>query len=84
MSKTATNAISHAAVAAAARGEVRQSVARLLACMHGGDRQEICPALDDVLAIGSSSGTDIAWGVVCGLDVMLTIGEHAHGTAIRH
>jgi hypothetical protein len=84
MSKAATNAISHAAIRAAAEGEVRECVSRLIFRLCDGNRVEFHSALDDVLGIGSSSGTDIAWGVIRGLEVVLAIGEHEHGTQSRH
>ena len=73
MSKSATNAISHMAIRKAAEGEARESIGRLLRELLGRDQTGLLPALDDVLAIGFSSGTDIAWGLVRGLDVVLTV-----------
>lgn len=84
LSKAATNAISHAAIRTAAAGELRASVAGLLASLRGDEDADPCSALGPVLGIGSCSGTDIAWGIVRGLDVILTIGEHAHGTESHH
>jgi len=84
MSKTHTNAISHAAIKMAAQGKVRDSVARLTSELLGKHQGQFRPALDDVLRIGSSSGTDIAWGLVCGLEAALTTGEHHHGSQDRH
>lgn len=84
MSKANTNAISHAAIKMAAQGKVRDSVARLASELLGKHQGQFRPALDDVLRIGSSSGTDIAWGLVCGLEAALTTGEHHHGSQDRH
>ncbi|HYG86752.1 MAG TPA: DUF2877 domain-containing protein [Azospirillum sp.] len=84
MSKANTNAISHAAIKMAAQGKVRDSVARLTSELLGKHQGQFRPALDDALRIGSSSGTDIAWGLVCGLEAALTTGEHHHGSQDRH
>lgn len=71
----ATNAISLAALQAAAQGRVRASIAALLhQLLHGGG-QSLHAALARVLAIGASSGGDIAAGLACGLDVQLFHGS---------
>jgi hypothetical protein len=66
-----THAISAAALQAAARGRVRKRIEVLLREMMTGTRERVDQALGAVLAIGSSSGTDIAAGVACGFECQL-------------
>ncbi|MBS0447789.1 MAG: DUF2877 domain-containing protein [Proteobacteria bacterium] len=70
-SRDATNAISHAALAEAAHGRVRASIAALV----GAAMRCTPPALDAaarrVLAIGATSGTDIALGIVSAFEAGL-------------
>lgn len=66
-----TNAISLAALRHAAAGRVRASIAQLLQQLCQGSPDTVAPALQRVLAIGSTSGTDIAAGVVCGAGIHL-------------
>jgi hypothetical protein len=63
-----TNAVSIAALEAAARGRVRESIHALLHSLMGGSRTAVRAALAAVLAIGATSGNDIASGVVAGFD----------------
>jgi hypothetical protein len=71
----ATNAISLAALQAAAQGRVRASIVRLLhELLHGGGAA-LQAATARVLAIGSTSGADIAAGLACGLEVQLFHGS---------
>lgn len=71
----ATHAISLAALHRAAEGRVRESVVVLLReLLHGGGGAALAAALDHVLAIGSSSGADIATGLACGLQLQLSEG----------
>lgn len=62
-----TNAISHAALAHAARGRVRQSIVDLATALAERDRATIPFRADRVLAIGATSGTDILTGLLAGL-----------------
>jgi Protein of unknown function (DUF2877) len=62
-----TNDISHAALAHAARGRVRQSIVDLAAALAERDRATISARADRVLAIGATSGTDILTGLLAGL-----------------
>lgn len=84
LAATATNPISHAALATAARGEVRDGIARFVIalCEPGGEALRV--ALVRVLAIGSSSGTEIAFGVIRGLASLIDNGEWDHGHQDRH
>jgi uncharacterized protein DUF2877 len=64
-----TNAISVAALKTAARGRVREAIQDLVRELTEGPPNELAAALTRVLAIGSTSGTDIVAGILCGFDV---------------
>lgn len=70
-----TNAISVAMLRAAAQGRVRECVIALLRELVAGDPQSVATALARVLAIGSTSGRDMAAGVVAGFDVQARLGS---------
>ena len=84
LAKTATNPIGYAAIAKAARGEVRERVARLVIVLGSATAEPVSPALAQVLAIGSSSGTEIAFGVIRGLASLIDNGDWNHGHQDRH
>lgn len=84
LAKSATNPIAYAAIAKAARGEVRERVARLIIALGSAAAEPVSPALTQVLAIGSSSGTEIAFGVIRGLASLIDNGEWDHGHQDRH
>lgn len=84
LAKTATNPIAYAAIAKAARGEVRERVARLVIALGSTAGEPVSPALTQVLAIGSSSGTEIAFGVIRGLASLIDNGDWDHGHQDRH
>lgn len=84
LAKTATNPIAYAAIAKAVRGEVRERVARLVIALGSATAEPVSPALTQVLAIGSSSGTEIAFGVIRGLASLIDNGEWDHGHQDRH
>lgn len=65
-----TNAISAAALKAAARGRVRECIASLLQALVQDSAERVQATLAPVLAIGSTSGADIAAGLVDGLELM--------------
>jgi hypothetical protein len=69
-----TNAVSAAALKAAARGRVRESIAALLTAVTTGRCESVTTASRAVLAIGSTSGRDIVTGIVAGLAVNLQVG----------
>ena len=69
-----THAISVAALEAAATGRVRASIHAFVRALMHGRRECLQAALDDVLAIGSTSGADIVSGVLCGFEVHLQLG----------
>jgi uncharacterized protein DUF2877 len=64
-----TNAISAAALQAAARGRVREVIQDLIRELVQGTPDRLAAALSRVLAIGSTSGTDIVAGMLCGFEV---------------
>ncbi|WP_313638243.1 DUF2877 domain-containing protein [Paenibacillus sp.] len=67
--KALTNDISYMALAKAAIGQVRESISELMEALFRGSEEELLLALGRVLAIGSTSGTDIALGIVAGLEM---------------
>lgn len=75
----ATNAISHAALAHAAQGRVRESIVDFVEGLLLGPGDRLAAALRRVLAIGATSGADIACGVLAGLE--LNLGHTSRGPA---
>lgn len=73
-SKNLTNEISCMMVKKAAIGQVRESIVSLLHSLTGGTREEVVLSLGNVLSIGSSSGTDMALGLICGLELNMEAG----------
>jgi hypothetical protein len=71
----ATNEISLAALRSAGCGRVRDSIAVLLRELLRGGGTPLQAALARVLAIGASSGCDIAAGLACGLEIQLFHGS---------
>lgn len=67
----ATNAISLAALRAAAEGRVRESISALIDALMHGTPASLDATLRRVLAIGATSGADIAAGIVAGLELNL-------------
>ncbi|MBU5444343.1 DUF2877 domain-containing protein [Paenibacillus sp. MSJ-34] len=65
-----TNPISHMGLIKAAAGQVRESVVELLRSLTDGDPEQAIRSLKAVLNIGSSSGTDIAMGLIHGLELI--------------
>ncbi|KZE52192.1 hypothetical protein AV540_09955 [Brevibacillus parabrevis] len=74
LSRGLTNEISSITLKKAANGKVRESLVDLLRCLTQGSREELLPALEKVVGIGSSSGTDMALGLICGLERNLEAG----------
>lgn len=62
-----TNDISRAALVQASRGRVRESIIELVRTLVTGDRSALPDRARRVLAIGHTSGTDIATGLLAGL-----------------
>ncbi|QCJ42229.1 DUF2877 domain-containing protein [Bacillus sp. S3] len=72
--KTLTNDISYMALKKAATGKVRESIISLIESLIAGNEEDLFLSLNKVLSIGSSSGTDISLGLVCGLETKLKAG----------
>lgn len=70
----ATNLISAAGIREAARGRMRASIAAFVRALLHEDCESARRRLQQVLEIGSSSGADIAWGIVLGMEVNLFLG----------
>jgi hypothetical protein len=68
-----TNAISLAALVAAANGQVRETISRLIETLICGTLATLTESLDRVLAIGSTSGSDLVAGILAGLKLNLRI-----------
>ncbi|WP_019637904.1 DUF2877 domain-containing protein [Paenibacillus fonticola] len=64
-----TNEISYITLKKASTGEVRESLIRLLRDLTGGSEAAMVRSLQSVLNIGSTSGTDLATGIVSGLEL---------------
>ncbi|MFD1781028.1 DUF2877 domain-containing protein [Fredinandcohnia salidurans] len=63
-----TNEISFFTIKKASRGKVRENMIRLVQSLLYGEEDELIQSLNKVLSIGSSSGTDIAYGLISGLE----------------
>lgn len=72
--KTLTNDISYMAILKASIGKVRESIIELVDAIVNDSDENIILSLNKVLNIGSSSGTDIALGLVCGLETNIKAG----------
>lgn len=70
--KTLTNEISYMALKKASVGQVRESIIQLISSVFYGNEQELILSLNKVLSIGSTSGTDIAFGLISGLEATIT------------
>jgi hypothetical protein len=73
-----TNAISLTALTQAANGCVRESIAALMTSLMYGPRDRLLASLDRVLAIGSTSGTDLVAGIVSGFQLNLQASRPCH------
>jgi hypothetical protein len=73
-----TNDISYMTLKMASAGKVRESIVTLLHLALTGVEEHLISALQEVLKIGSSSGTDIALGIVSGLEVNLIRKAQGH------
>lgn len=71
ISKEKTNIISYSALKYAAIGETRESIYSLIQALFTGTEDVVERELLHVLKIGSSSGTEITWGIVNGLTLIL-------------
>lgn len=74
-SASQTNSISYMAISKAAQGLVRERIVDLLTAIVCGDKNDLIAKIDGVLKIGSTSGTDIAAGLLAGLELSQKLGE---------
>ncbi|OCA88355.1 hypothetical protein A8F94_09935 [Bacillus sp. FJAT-27225] len=74
IAKPLTNEISYMAIKKASVGEVRESIVQLAMSVIGGSQKEVVERLKAVLSIGSTSGTDIAFGMLAGLELIIKVG----------
>lgn len=74
VAKTATNDISYIAIKKASAGKVRESIVDLVSALLVENEKNMILSLRKVLTIGSSSGTDIALGILEGLEANIKIG----------
>lgn len=72
--KTATNEISYIAIKKASVGKIRESIIVLVNALLEENEEQLILSLIKVLNIGSSSGTDIALGILTGLETNIKIG----------
>lgn len=72
--KTLTNEISYITLKKAAIGKVRESIISLLNSLLVDNDYDLFLSLNKLLNIGSSSGTDIALGIVFGLEANIRAG----------
>ncbi|NYE05654.1 hypothetical protein F4694_002407 [Bacillus niacini] len=72
--RTLTNDISYMTLKKAANGKVRDSIIALLNSILVEDDQDLILSLNKLLNIGSSSGTDIAYGIVFGMEATIRAG----------
>ncbi|MEH7254055.1 DUF2877 domain-containing protein, partial [Neobacillus niacini] len=75
--KTLTNDISYMTLKKAAIGKVRESIISLLNSLFVEDEEDLILSLNKLLNIGSSSGTDIAIGIVFGMEANIRAGGKA-------
>lgn len=74
LAKPLTNDISYIAMQKASIGKVRESIISLVNSILYGAEEDLILSLNKVLKIGSSSGTDIALGIVAGLEANIIAG----------
>jgi hypothetical protein len=72
--RTLTNDISYMTLKKAANGKVRDSIISFLNSILVEDDQDLILSLNKLLNIGSSSGTDIAYGIVFGMEATIRAG----------
>lgn len=70
--KSLTNEISYMALKKASIGKVRESIIQLLSSVFYDNEEKLILSLNKVLSIGSTSGTDIALGLISGLEATIT------------
>lgn len=69
--ETKTNLISYQSLKYAERGEARARIGLFIQTLFTGNVRAVERDLKSIIDIGSSSGTDISWGIVRGLQLFL-------------
>ncbi|PTQ81411.1 uncharacterized protein DUF2877 [Trichococcus patagoniensis] len=65
--KSKTNAVSYAEIREAVEGRFSQTIQNIFIAASKGEEQGITKAIHDLKQVGSTSGSDILWGIVFGL-----------------
>lgn len=82
VSKNNTNIISYSALKYAAIGQTRETISLFIEILvHAETDDQVKQALSTVMKIGSSSGTEIAWGILNGLSLLLKKEEQNDNTS---
>ncbi|MCA9765330.1 MAG: DUF2877 domain-containing protein [Carnobacterium sp.] len=80
--KSHTNIISYSAIKYAASGQTRETIALFIETLDAKENDEqVKLALANVMKIGSSSGTEMAWGILNGLTLLLKQEEQNDNTS---
>lgn len=75
IAKPLTNVISWTALQKGSTGQVRESTIALIQAVLYGTEEDLLTALNEVLKIGSTSGTDMAIGIAAGFEINLSLRE---------
>lgn len=75
IAKPMTNVISWTALQKGSTGQVRESTIALIQAVLYGTEEDLFTALNEVLKIGSTSGTDMAIGIAAGFEINLSLRE---------
>lgn len=67
--KSKTNAVSYAEIREAVEGRFSQTIQNIFIAASKGEEQGITKAINDLKQVGSTSGSDILWGIVFGLNL---------------
>lgn len=65
--KSKTNSVSYAEIREAVEGRFSQTIQKIFIAASKGEEQGITKAINDLKQVGSTSGSDILWGIVFGL-----------------
>ena len=80
--KSNTNIISYSAIKYAAIGQTRETIVLFIEALNKEENDEkVKRALANVIKIGSSSGTEMAWGIINGLTLLLKQEEQNDNTS---
>lgn len=80
--KSSTNIISYSAIKYAAIGQTRETIMLFIEVLNKEKNdKKVKQALANVMKIGSSSGTEMAWGIINGLTLLLKQEEQNDNTS---